>query len=193
VSAPVRVIAALLLAALVGEAAPARGDDLSPRRQALLLLRVLAYDRNLKTRARGAVRVAVVFRAGDRRSEEQGEEMAAAMAEVARQVVTAGLPVEVLALPYRDAADFEARLEAAAPTCLYVCDALRPAVKEIASAARRRAALAASASREMVQDGLALGIVRAGLHWSLIVNQPAAREEGVDLDAELLEIAEVIR
>jgi hypothetical protein len=193
VSARARILAAVLLAALVGEAAPARGDDLSTRRQALLLLRVLVYDRNLQARAHGAVRVAVVFRAGDRRSEEQGEEMAAAMSEVARQVVAAGLPVEVLRLPYRDAADFEARLEAAAPTCLYVCDALRPEVKEIARAARQHSALAATASREMVNAGLALGVVRSGLRWSLIVNLPAAREEGVDLDAELLEIAEVIR
>jgi hypothetical protein len=188
-----RIASALLLAALVAGPAAARGADMSPRRQALLLLRVLVYDRNLEARARGAVRVAVVFRAGDRRSEEQGEGMAAAMAEVARQVVAAGLPVEVMTMPYRGAADFEARLEAAAPTCLYVCDALRPEVKEIARAARRHAALAASASREMVEDGLALGVVRSGLRWSLVVNISAAREEGVDLDAEFLEIAEVIR
>jgi hypothetical protein len=193
VSTRARIAAALLLAALLGEAAPARADDLSPRRQALLVLRVLVYDRNLKARARDAVRVAIVFRAGDRRSEEQGEEMAAAMTEVAQQVVAAGLPVEVLAVPYRDAADFEARLEAAAPTCLYVCDALQPVVKVIARAARQRAALAATSSREMVKAGLALGVVRSGLRWLLLVNMAAAREQGVDLDAELLGIAEVIR
>jgi hypothetical protein len=188
-----RTVAALLLAASAAAPVAVRGADLSPRRQALLVLRVLVYDRNLEARARGAVRVAVVFRAGDRRSQEQGEEMAAAMSEVARQVVAAGLPVEVARLPYRDAADFEAQLAAAAPTCLFVCDALRPAVKEIAAAARRRAVLTASATREMVKAGLALGVVRSGPRWSLVVNIAAAREEGADLEAELLEIAEVIR
>jgi hypothetical protein len=55
-----RLLAALLL---VLAAAPAAGaGEISPRQRALLLLRVLVYDRALAQRAGGEVKVAVVFR-----------------------------------------------------------------------------------------------------------------------------------
>ncbi len=187
-----RTAVALTFAALMAAAAPARAEDLTPRKQALLLLRVLVYDRNLKTRAHDAVRVAVAFRAGDRRSEEQCGRVVAAFQEVSREVVAAGLPVEVVAVPYEDGADFEARLEAAAATSLYVCPRLEPMVKDIAKAARRHAVLSAAGSKEMVEAGLAIGLVNRGLRAGVVVNLSAARSEGADLDAALLAVAEVI-
>ena len=105
---------AALVAVALARPAPARAEELPARNQALLLLRVLAYDRNLAQRANGAVTVAVVFRPGDRGSEERRAALLAAFEEVARDVVVAGLPVKVEAIPFRDAADFEARLEAVA-------------------------------------------------------------------------------
>jgi hypothetical protein len=183
---------ALLLAALVAAGGVARGEDLTPRKQALLLLRVLVYDRNLKVRARDAVRVVVAFRAGDRRSEAERDEFVAAFEAVSREVVAAGLPIEVAAVPYHDAADFEVRLRAAAPTGLYVCARLDQAVKEIARISRRNAVLSAAGSKEMVEAGLAIGLVNRGLRASVVVNLSGARGEGADLDAALLGIAEVI-
>jgi len=188
----VRAAIAFLLAALVAVGSVARAEDLTPRKQALLLLRVLVYDRNLKLRARDAVRVAIAFRAGDRRSEAERDEFVAAFEAVAREVVAAGLPIEVAAVPYHDAADFEARLRAMAPTGLYVCARLDQSVKEIARISRSNAVLSAAGSKEMVEAGLAIGLVNRGLRAGVVVNLSGARGEGADLDAALLGIAEVI-
>jgi hypothetical protein len=173
-------------------AGSARADDLTPRKQALLLLRVLVYDRNLRARADGVVRVAVAFRAGDRRSEEKRDELVAALEDVSREVVALGLPIAVVAMPYQDAADFDARLGRSAPACVYVCTGLEPLVKEIAAVARRRAVLSVSGSREMAEAGLAVALVNRGSRAGVVVNLPAARAEGADLDAALLAIAEIV-
>lgn len=167
-------------------------DDFTPRKQALLLLRVLVYDRNLRSRAGGEVRVAVVFRAGNQGSEAQRDELVAALEEVSREVIAAGLPVKVLAVPYHDAADFEARLGRAAPACAFVCAWLEPMVKDVSRATQRHAVLSMSGSKEMVEGGLAIGLVNRGQRAGVVVNLRAARSEGADLDAALLGIAEVI-
>lgn len=182
---------AALLAALA-TAAPARADDLTPRRQALLLVRILVYDRNLKSRTGGAVRVAVAFRPGDRSSEERRDAMVAALEEVSREVVAIGLPIDVVAVPYRDAADFDARLGESAPASLFVCTCLQPVVKDIARAAQRHRVLTMTGSREMAQAGLAVALVNRGPRAGIVVNVRAAKEQGADLDAALLGIAEVL-
>ncbi len=186
-----RAALALSLVALAA-AGPARAQDLTPRKQALLLLRVLAYDRNLRHRAGSAVRVAVVFRPGDRESEERRDAMVASFEEVAREVVAAGLPIQVTAIPFLGSADLEARLAASHATAAYVCQRLLPAVPEIARATRRRGVLSAAASRELVAAGLAVGVVNRGPRAGVMVNLRAAKEEGASLDAALLAIAEVI-
>ncbi|HTP26689.1 MAG TPA: YfiR/HmsC family protein [Anaeromyxobacteraceae bacterium] len=187
-----RPATALLLAALVALPWPVQADDLAPRKQALLLLRVLVYDRNLKSRAGNSVRVAVAFRASDRESEKRRDELVSAFEQVSREVVAAGLPVEVVAVPYRDATDFEARLAAAHPSALYACVQLEPAAGIIARMTRRLHILSAAGSRFMPESGLAIGLVSRGQRAAVIVNLRAAKGEGADLDAALLSIAEVL-
>jgi hypothetical protein len=189
---PARIPAAAVLLATFVATAPARAEELTPRKQALLLLRVLVYDRNLKARATDAIRVAVAFRAGDARSERHRDVLMAALEEVSREVVALGLPVEAVALPYHDAADFEARLARSAPACAYVCAGLEPVVKEISRVTQRHSVLSASGSREMAEAGLTVALVNRGSRAGVVVNLAAARAERADFDSALLAIAEVI-
>ncbi len=46
--------------------------------------------------------------------------------------------------------------------------------------------------REMVEGGLALGLLNAENRARLLVNLPAARNEGADLDSVFLGIVEVV-
>jgi len=184
---------AALVAVALARPAPACAEELPARNQALLLLRVLAYDRNLAQRSNGAVTVAVVFRPGDRGSEERRAALLAAFEEVARDVVVAGLPVRVEAIPFRDAADFEGRLEAARPALAYVDPTLLKAVPEIVQATRRRGVLSADGSRNLVEAGLAIAVVAQAGRAGVVVNLKASRLEGADLDAALLAVSEVVK
>jgi hypothetical protein len=190
---PPRTLAcvAVLTAALC--AFPARGEELPPRHQALLLLRVLAYDRNLKSRVGGNATVLVLYRPGDPASEARRTALHNAFEEVAREVVVSGLPVVVEEVPYRTAAELDAKLEASHPAMVYVDHALEVNLAEITQLTRRRGVLSADGSRSMVEAGVAIGIVARSGRAAVIVNLPVARQEGVNLDAALLSVAEVLR
>ena len=191
-----RAISVLLAAALAaGSAIPATaaGDDLDARSRALLALRVLAYDSNIKQRAGSAVTIGILFRPGDRASEERRDVLRQAFEDVAHDVVVAGLPVRVEVLPYRDATSLDARLEGIRPALVYVDQALAHAVAEIVQVTRRRGVLTAEGSKSMVEAGIAIGIVLRGDRAGVIVGLSSARHEGAELDPALLAVAEVIR
>jgi hypothetical protein len=189
---PAHAAAAVALAALLGAGTAARADALPPRQRALLLLRILVYDRNLATRAPGDVLVAIVYRPGDPGSEAERDALLDAFESVAGDVVVAGRRVRATALAWRGASDLESRLAELRPAAAFVTAALAKDAGEVARATRRRATLSAAGSREMVEAGIAIGVVNLGRRAGLVVNVAAAREEGADLDAALLALAEVI-
>ncbi len=184
-------IAGLLAVALA--AAPARGDELAPRNQALLLLRVLAYDRNLVRRAGPRATVLVLYRPGDLGSESRRGPLRTAFEEVAGEVTVSGLPVEVEEVPFRSAADLDAKVTSSGAALVYVDRALAPELAEITRVTRVRSAVTAAGARELLPQGVAVAVVASGARAAIVVNLPAARREGADLDSALLGVAEVLR
>jgi hypothetical protein len=186
-------LAATLVAGAMACPAAARAGDLPARNQALLLLRVLAYDRNLKQRAQSTVTVVVLYRAGDRGSEERSAALVSAFEELARGAVVGGLPVKVENLPYRNAPELEARLRALHPALAYVDPSLAPAVPDITQVSRRLGVLTADGNRALVEAGVAVGVVAQVERAGLIINLKASRQEGVDFDSALLALSDVLR
>jgi hypothetical protein len=188
------VAVALAACAAAGTAAPAaRADDVPARNQAQLVLRVLIYDRNLKVRAGEVVRVAVMFRAGDAASEAERDALLAAYREGAHELVAQGLPVKVEAVAWSDAAGLAAQLGGRRFAALHAGRTLAPAAQELAQAARTAKTLGFAPALEMVESGLAVGLVPRGDRAGLVVNVAAARAEGADLDPVLLQMAEAVR
>lgn len=184
-----RRLAATLLASLALTAA-AGGAALLPVQRALLMLRVLAYDRALAARAGQEVRVAVAYRPGHRASEAERDAMLLAVREVAGRAVVSGLPVSVTSVPFESPASFRAALERLGPAALYVAPGLEEATGEVAAAGRAARALTFGASREQVLAGLAVALVDRGERAGLAVDARSAAEAGADLDAVLLSVAE---
>lgn len=190
-----RPAALLALVAVLssGVAARAAEDELPARQRVLLLLRVLAYDRNLKLRAGEAMAVAVLYRKGDARSEECQRDLLGTFEELAASAVVAGLPIQPRALAFTGAVALEAALGAPRTAALFVCPGLEDAAQALQKAARRRQTFTAAAGRALAEAGLSLGLVQRGDRAGLVINLEAARAEGADLDSALLRIAEVLR
>jgi len=185
-----RLAASLLLSLAVAAAAAAQG--LVPSQKALLLLRMLAYDRNLKARAGNELRIAVVFRPGVGASERERDALLLAIEEIRGRAVVAGLPVRATPLAYRDAADLRVRLAESGPVALYACVGLEEAARDLAGAARERSVLAVGGTREQAARGFAVALVDRGERAGLLVNARAAAGQGADLDPALLSVAERI-
>lgn len=183
-----RLTASLVLSLAIATGAMAQG--IPPPQKALLLLRVLVYDRNLKARAGQEVRVAVVFRPGHAASEKERDALVLAIQEVADRAVVAGLPVRTVVLPFQDPGDLQARLAASGAVAMYLCAGLEPTVPDLARLARARSVLTLCGARELATKGCAVALVDRGERAALVVNARTAADQGADLDPRLLSMAE---
>ena len=180
-----------MLAALLAVGTASAGATPIPAdKQALILLRSLAYDRNLPARAGDAVRIAALYRAGDAASEAAASDLVAAISK-ASPVSVAGRPVRVVSLPY-NADTLERDLGDAPTAALYLCGGLGGVAGPVMATTRKLAILSFTSEEEMVRGGLSIGLVRRGERAAILVNLVAARAEGADLSAELLRLAEVV-
>jgi len=163
--------------------------DAPAPQQATLLLRILAFDRKLTSRASGAVSVAVVYKEGNPRSEALMSQLAAALEDAGRKNTVAGLPVKVMRVAY--GAHLESDLDGAAAA--YLCPGLEDAVPTITRTTQAKRILTFSASEEYLRQGASLALVTRDTKLVIVVHLANSRGEGADLDSTLLRIAEVIR
>ena len=184
-------LAALL--AFMGFSGRARADELSATQQSLLFLRVLAYDRNLKARADGTVSVAVIYRSGKAESEQAREALLGALEEISKKVSVAGLPIRVTAVEFTSPGAVEGKLRSMHASAVYVCPGLADATSALAQVTRKHSILSGTAVESAVRSGLSVGVVAREGKPGILINLPAARAEGADLDAALLRLAEVIK
>jgi len=185
-----RFRAALLALALL--AGPARAEEaLPPRNQALLLLRVLAYDRGLRARVGESATIGVAFRPGDEPSEAARDAMVLALKQAAESFSVAGLPVRITAVPWGKGGPAP-RLPTDRLAALYVAPGLEAEAAVIARATRERLVLTFTPARASVDAGLSIGLLYRGTKAGLVVNRSGVRAEGADLDSALLAIAEVV-
>jgi hypothetical protein len=185
------VVALLPLAVLVG-AESARADDATPgdpKRVALVLARVLAYDRNLTARAGTDVSVMVLHTA-----DEGAAACGATMTTAFRDLGTAriqGLPILVSDHLFVDNADLERAVESGADA-VFVCDGID--IAAIGPILKANQVLGLGPSRRAVADGLAVGVaIDAGGTARISVNLGVSKGSGADLSSDLLAISEVIR
>jgi hypothetical protein len=179
--------------ALVAAARPASGADGIPAdKRALIVLRVLAYDRNLPQRADEVVRLAVIYRFGDRSSESAAEALIASLRGDAGKVMVASRPLRVVGIPY-SAQGVEGDLVRAGVAAAIVCPGLGGEVGAISLASRKHSILTFTDDEQMVRAGLSIGVVRRADRAAILVDLVAARAEGADLSADLLRLAEVVR
>jgi preprotein translocase subunit SecD len=186
----IRVLTALVLGLCTHDAL-ADDHEAEAKNTALLALRILSYDHNLKARAGDRVTVLVVSHDDDDSSERVRDELVGALNEMKR-VRVAGMPIAAVSLTYSDAKGLADRLEQTHPAAVFVCPGLDGAVASISAATRRASALTLTHSEAAVNRGLSVAIVRRDGKDRIIINLPAARAEGARLDAGLLQLATII-
>lgn len=181
-------VGVVVLAALLSAPAAA---SVAHTQQALLMLRVLAYDRNLPARAGSGVSVMILFVQGNAASESVRESMASTLTAAGEKVTVSGLRLEVGVKAFEGAADLAKAL--AGVDAVYLCPGLDGAAREIARVTRARGVLSFGGGDAAVRAGIGVGFVLRDDKPAIVVNLPATRDEGADLDAALLRVAEVLR
>jgi hypothetical protein len=165
--------------------------DASSQNKALLILRILSYDHNLRMRAGERVTVLVLHHPYEESSLRAREELVGSLKKMQR-VKVAGLPINVVSAAYADSRGFESRLAQTRPAAVIVCPGLEGDLGSISTVTRRASALTISTSEPDVRRGLSVAIVRRDGKDRIIINVPAARAEGARFDAGLLQLATIV-
>jgi hypothetical protein len=150
--------------------------------QTALILRILEYDRALKTWAGPNLKVGIVSRGN---LEELRQGLAGRRAQdVALTPVTHG---------YRDAASLGSWLVKEGIRLLYLSPELTAETKVICSVATEHGVPILALTRTQFQAGGTIGIIIKDGKPHILVSLPASRAAGMDLDPKLLQLAEVLR
>jgi hypothetical protein len=157
--------------------------------QAAIVARMLGYDRALKGRVGPSLALGIVVKANDRSTVKVQTEMEQAF--TAQQNVQ-GLPLSVKVHLYGDPAPFGDWVTAQGLDVLYVAPGLDKEIAAIAPLCGQKRVVCVSAVRAYVKQGLAIGVVSKGESAGILVNLPAAKGVGMDLDPKLLSLAEIM-
>jgi hypothetical protein len=189
-------LAALLLAAAplgTGAAAVARLAEAMPVPVSLqlpLILKILTYDRNLATRSRGELRVAVVVAAGE--AVGARAEIAEGFRALADHTVR-GLRLRTAVVEYASEAQLEAALRAGQVTVVYVAPGNAGHLDVLVRVARAQQIVTTTGVPEYVAQGIAVGIGVQQDRPQILINLAASRSAGRDFDASLLRIVRIVR
>ena len=183
---------AVALLVLLAGSAVAQAPGVPPDLQAAILVRTLAYDRALKSRAGAAVVVGVVAKAGDKASLGAQDEMVRAFAATEPRTVL-GLPLKAVAVTFKDRAGLAAWATQEGADALYVTSGLGDDLATLRSVCDELKLASFGANRTLVEKGLAVAVVVKGDTPRLVVNLVAARASGLDLDPKLLQLSEVLK
>ncbi|HEY8210596.1 MAG TPA: YfiR family protein [Myxococcaceae bacterium] len=180
-------IAALLLAA---PAALAAEQEVSMAQQAVLLLKILKFDRALEARSGGTATIAVVYLENDPDSEAVRAEILSTL-EAATHTVNFPLPVKIVRLPY-NASRIEKDLAAIKPVAAYIAPGLEAEIGALGRATRKQGTLTFTEQEAAVRGGLSIGLIAYQARPAIMINLNASKAEGADLSSDLLRLSKIL-
>ena len=186
---PRRLLAAGCLAVLLAVRPGDGRAEVPAAKQALIVLRVLAYDHALAERAGSVVRVAVVH-GESAQSLRCASSMRAAFDKLVGHAVINGRPLAVQSVSAREM--LAGAVERNGAAVVYVCSGAGTDVAGIARAARGAGALSFTDPPSYVDRGLAIALHEGNDRVAISVNLTAARAEGARLAGQFLKLSKVV-
>jgi hypothetical protein len=184
------MIAALAMGLTLARPAQAAANSAATK-QALVLLRILSYDRYVGKRARRQVVIGVVRDDDDPVSRRAATTMVDALRSMSRGVTVAGKPVTVVEIAAGDL--FRDRLRALEVTAIYLTAGLDSELDAINEAARAHPCLTFTDRIPYMRRGVAVALSTNARRITISLDLVAVRAQGAQLSAELLHVAEVVR
>lgn len=172
-------------------ASQARAEAVPAQRQASILTRALAYDRNMKERAGDSVSVGVLFRSGNNASETCATEMLAAFRTLEKFAVH-GLPFRALRQAYEGPGPLRDISRTEGLDAFYVCLGLDNDIDAIATLAQERKVITMGAREDYVNKSLSIGVFVVESKPTILLNWGESQKEGAAFSSDLVRLSKVI-
>lgn len=186
-----RCIAALLVVASLVLCGTARAQ-LPPDKQAVILTRAMAYDKDLRARAGSTLVIAIVYRPGAADSESTAADVLRAF-KALEGVKVQDLPISVVKLAYTGKDALKSAITAQGIDALYCCPSLEPELGAVREVSHQQHVLTLASKEAFVQAGLSIGVFPKDGKPTILINLAASRDEGASFATELLRLATVLR
>jgi hypothetical protein len=156
-----------------------------------LFLKILTFDRNLKTRVGQEIVIGILYQRKFRVSLNAKDELIRVVNEFPVKEID-GLPVRCVAIDIGEKVDLTGVLSSNNVDILYVTPLRAVGIETITAVSRARQILTITGVPEYAESGLAVGIGIKGERPLIIVNLPAARAEGANFASHLLKLSKVL-
>lgn len=171
----------------------AHAQQVPPVHQSAILLKALAYDRNLKARASDGVDVLLLHDASTPESLAALKKTRGAFSALATKKLK-GLPIRVHVHAYTSRDALLTSLVAHQVDTVYTCEGLSGDALDVLTTLTRSKKIASmTGARAHIKKGVALAVLLHDDKPRLVVNLKASLAEGLDLKSTLLRVAVVIR
>jgi hypothetical protein len=189
-SSAVAWLFALILIVGITKHSAAEEAPVPVSRQADLLVRVAAYDRNLPARANGKVKVLIIRNDDDPDSRGVGAAMESAMK---RFDSIGGLPTEVTSIPYPGAAQLATICRQGNVSIVYLTPGLDAVLPEMIQGLDGVDVLTVSAIPRFVARGVVFGFDLVSGKPTLMINLSQAKRQNVAIDPNAVRLMQVIK
>jgi hypothetical protein len=184
--------AAVVLGLAAAPAFAAEETDVSPDVQVPIIMRILAYDRNLESRAGAEVTVGIVYAPADPQSVKEANAVSDAFYRYAGKTVKR-LPIRYVLLEYTTPENLERSVATRGIDVLYVAPGNAQNLAGITRVSQARSITTTTGVPDYVRRGISVGVGRSQERAQILINLTSSRAEGCEFDASLLRIATVVK
>ena len=160
-------------------------------RKVLIVLRVLAYDRSLATRAPGNEITVLIVNAPNAAGRADRDRWLSGFALIPN-VKAGGRRVRAQTVELDSVTNLDASIAKLRPALVIVGSGLAQNVAAVQRVTRQRKVLSFSMSERDVRAGLAVGLAATEDGDEIVINLEGARAEGAKFSAGLLELARLV-
>jgi hypothetical protein len=160
--------------------------------QVPLILKILTYDRNFDSRSNSALRVGIVFVAGDPVSLKAKNEVAGVFRSFSDKTVKK-LAIRHTEIEYTSDSQIEEAARINQFNIFYVAPGNSRNLANLLRISRARQIITTTGVPAYVDQGIAVGVGVAQDRPHILINLPSSKAEGSEFDASLLRIAKVVR
>jgi hypothetical protein len=162
-----------------------------PDHQAAIFARVLAFDRSLKARVGKTITIGILYLASDDDSKQARQRMTKAFDALERDIQD--LPSRLASHAYHGPKDLAEWIDDNEVDVIYLTAGFEPMLSDVRTVVTQKKVVTLSPVRAYVEQGLAVAVVAQGNRPQLVVNLPATRAAGMDLDPKVLQLSDVIK
>lgn len=161
--------------------------------QVPLIMKILTFDRNFDQTFETEVNIGIVYAPGDFASLQAREHLTAWFDQSANKTLKKR-PVKYIALAYTTTGEMEEAVTFHQINLLYITPGNAHHLTALLSISQTYQIITATGVPDYVEQGVSIGLgVKEDRKPKIQINLPSSKSEGIDFEAKLLKLAEVIR